>query len=180
MTSRPARGGTSRWLALEAVTTGLAYGAGLCWASVCLVGSFRPGNLSAPYWSSLPTVRTDNTGIVAFFVVAVCFCTSEYLRLRRRRDTAATPGPAASNGTAWPLLQAASRTVAILATGLVIYLSVNAVTHPATLEIHVTHLATWPTEGTLRVIALLLCICSIAVLRYLRARDSVSQSALAT
>ena len=119
MTSRPARGGTSRWLALEAVTTGLAYGAGLCWASVCLVGSFRPGNLSAPYWSSLPTVRTDNTGIVAFFVVAVCFCTSEYLRLRRRRDTAATPGPAASNGTAWPLLQAASRTVAILATGLV-------------------------------------------------------------
>jgi hypothetical protein len=57
--------------------------------------------------------------------------------------------------------------VALLATGLVVYLSVNAVTHPATLGVHATHLATWPTEGTLRVAALLSCTCSAAALRYL-------------
>jgi hypothetical protein len=136
------------------------------------VGSFRPGDLSAPYWSGLPDVRTDNIGIAAFFVVAVCLCASEYLQLRRRRrDATTTPPSKASIKTTRLLLQAASRTAAILATGLVLYLSVNAITHPATLEIHATHLATWPTEGTLRVVALLLCACSVAVLRYLRARE---------
>ena len=37
---------------------------------------------------------------------------------------------------------------------LVVYLSVNAVTHPATLGHPATHFATWPTESTLRVLAL--------------------------
>jgi hypothetical protein len=40
-----------------------------------------------------------------------------------------------------------------------------AVTHPWTLGIHATHLAAWPTEGTLRVAALLLCVGSAAMLR---------------
>jgi hypothetical protein len=68
---------------------------------------------------------------------------------------------------------ATSETVAILATGLTIYLSVNAVTHPATLGIRATHLAGWPTEGTLRVSALLFCACSVMVLRYLLVWDSL-------
>jgi len=63
---------------------------------------------------------------------------------------------------------AVSETTAVVATGLAVYISVNAVTHPATLEIQATHLAAWPTEGTLRVAALLLCMCSVTVLRYLR------------
>jgi hypothetical protein len=41
--------------------------------------------------------------------------------------------------------------------------------HPATLQLHITHLLPWPAEGTVRVEALLLCACSIAASRYLRA-----------
>ena len=62
---------------------------------------------------------------------------------------------------------AASETVAVLSTGLVGYLSVNAVTHPSTLELHVTHLLSWPSEGTVRVIALLLAAGSVSIVRYL-------------
>jgi hypothetical protein len=65
---------------------------------------------------------------------------------------------------------AAAETVAVLATGLFGYLSVNTVTHPATQQIQATHLLSWPTEGTLRVGALLLCIVSFGMVRYLRPR----------
>ena len=167
MRSRPIRGEASRWLAVEASAAGLAYGAGLCWASVCLVASFRPDDLSAPYWRGVPGLRTDTSGIVSFFVVAVGFAASEYLRLLRRRDAAVKPGSGSAAGATELQALAISETVALLATGLVVYLSVNAVTHPATLRIHATHLATWPAEGTLRVAALLLCTCSAAALRYL-------------
>jgi hypothetical protein len=160
---------TNHWLALEALMAGLAYSAGLCWASVCLVASFRPGNLSAPYWRGLPGLRSDTCGIGAFFALAVCLGTSEYLRLRRRRDLEAPPGWDSLRGTTTPLALAASETVATLATGLAVYLSVNAVTHPATLGVRATHLAPWPTEGTLRVSALFLCACSVTLLRYLTA-----------
>jgi hypothetical protein len=68
---------------------------------------------------------------------------------------------------------AAAETVAVLATGLFGYLSVNAVTHHFTLQIQATHLLSWPTEGTLRVAALLLCIVSFGVVRYLRPRIAV-------
>jgi hypothetical protein len=163
-----ASGSERPWLTAEAVATGLAYGAGLCWASTCLLAGFRPDRLSSPYWSALPGLRTDTCGIAAFVVVAVALTASEYLRLRRR---SAAPAPPSGRpvGSAALLAQAVARTVAVLATGLVAYLSVNAVTHPATLELHATHLAPWPAEGTLRVIALLLCACSAAALRYLRA-----------
>jgi hypothetical protein len=172
MTSQPIHGDASRWLAIEALAAGLAYSAGLCWVSVCLVASFRPGDLGAPYWRGVPGLRTDTSGIVAFFVVAAGFAASEYLRLRRRRDAAVRPDRVLAARMAKPLALAMSETVALLATGLVGYLSVNAVTHPATLERHATHLAAWPTEGTLRVAALLLCACSVTVLRYLWARPA--------
>ena len=62
---------------------------------------------------------------------------------------------------------ASSETVAVLSTGLVGYLSVNSVTHPSTLELHVTHLLPWPSEGTVRVISLLLAAGSVSIVRYL-------------
>jgi hypothetical protein len=172
MRGRAVLGGTSPRLALEVATAGLAYGAGLCWASVCLVASFRPGELSVPYWHGLPGLRTDTCGIVAFVMVAVCFGTSDYLRLCRRRDASAGPSRGLLGGTAQPLALAVANMTAILATGLVVYLSVNAVTHPATLGLRATHLVAWPTEGTLRVMALLLSVVSIAARRYLLAGPS--------
>ena len=41
--------------------------------------------------------------------------------------------------------------------------------HPATLNIQLTHLAPWPTEGTVRVLALGACLVAVATRRYLRA-----------
>jgi hypothetical protein len=153
-------------LLLEAVAVGLAYGGGLCWASVCLLASFRPNNLGAPYWSVIPHLRTDTCGIAAFILVAVSLSLSEYLRLYRQRGEAHSPRMATMGGRTGLLSQAAAKTAGVLATGLVVYLSVNAVTHPATLNMPATHLLSWPTEGTLRVASLVLCACSISVLRY--------------
>ena len=152
-------------LAAEALTAGLAFAALLGWASTALVGSFRGQDLPGRYWQPIP-VRTDTSGFIAFVVAAICLATSEYLRLRRRRE--AVPGP--PPGPAATLVLALAETVAVLATGLFVYLSFNAVTHPGSLVLHITHLLPWPAEGTVRVEALLLCACSTALWRYLRAR----------
>jgi hypothetical protein len=193
----PDRPGGDGWLTVEAAAAGLAFGSLLEWASTALVGSFRPLDLADPYWRGVPWLRTDTSGFAAFIVAAVCLLTSEYLRLRRRRPAASAgavppvasagaapptaPGavpPVASAGAAPPtapggavlLAMAAAETVAVLATGLFGYLSVNTVTHPATQQLQATHLLSWPTEGTLRVAALLLCIVSFGMVRYLRPR----------
>jgi hypothetical protein len=136
---------------------------------VCLVGSFRDSELSAPYWAGIPGLRTDTCGEAAFLDVAVCFATSEYLRLNRRRDDVARSAQQPLSSKTALLAVAIAKTIAALATGVVVYLSVNAVTHPATLALHLTHLAPWPAEGTVRVIALLLCVCASSALRFLLA-----------
>jgi hypothetical protein len=156
-----------RRLATEAVTAGLAFAAVLGWGSTALVGSFRGQDLPEHYWQPIP-VRTDTSGFIAFLIAAICLATSEYLRLRRRRE--AVPGRPADPRAAMAL--AVAETVAVLATGLFVYLSFNAITHPETLLLHITHLLPWPAEGTVRVEALLLCACSVAAWRYLRARYS--------
>jgi hypothetical protein len=66
MTTRSVHSDAKAWLKLEALATGLAYGTRLCWASVCLVGSFRPYDLGALYWGRVPQLRTDTCGIAAF------------------------------------------------------------------------------------------------------------------
>jgi hypothetical protein len=68
------------------------------------------------------------------------------------------------------MVLAVAETIAVLATALFVYLSFNAITHPGSLPLHITHQLPWPAEGTVRVVALLLCACSVAVWRYLRAR----------
>ena len=160
------------WLVIEALTFGFAYGAGLCWVSVCFLASFRPNGLSAPYWFAIPTLRADTCGILAFFAVAVFLTWSEFLRFRRRRAGAADIVPYSRLINLVAL--ATSETVAVLGTGLAIYLSVNAITHPVTLGMPATHLMSWPTEGTLRVIALLLCVFSTSTLRFLWHRTTTA------
>jgi hypothetical protein len=169
MRGRPVRGTTQTRIVLEAAAAGLAYAAGLCWASVCLVASFRPSELGRPYWHGIQGIHYDTCGIAAFFTLAVCLGTSEYLRLRRRQHAPLTVRPEFLSGFLKPLAQATSETVALLGTGVVVYISVNAVTHPATLQIQATHVAPWPSEGTLRVVALLVGACSVMVLRYVLA-----------
>jgi hypothetical protein len=159
----------------EAVATGLAASALLCWVTTAVVGSFRPQGLPAPYWQALPWLRTDTLGALSFVVAAGSLPVSEYLRLRRRRAAALAqpvgeppPSSVLGGGSGALVALAVAETVAVLATGLVCYLSLNAVTHPQTLLLHVTHLLPWPSEGTLRVAGLVLCAGSVAVVRYLR------------
>jgi hypothetical protein len=151
----------------EAAAAGSAYGALLCWLSTCAVASFHGAYLTRPYWAAIPALRTDTCGALAFVVAAVSLTASEYLRLRRRHTGKAFNTPARSPRKMELGARAASETVAVLSTGLVAYISVNAVTHPVTLGIHATHFAPWPAEGTLRVLALLGCVASVATLRYL-------------
>jgi hypothetical protein len=181
----PAKMRTSKsvWLMVEAATAGLASGSVLWWASTCLVGAFRPEDLADPYWGGLPWLRTDTSGFAAFLVAALTLTCSEFLRLRRRHEghrramapsSVATTDKRTGNAPVLFLLLAASEAVIILATGLVCYLSLNTITHPESLQIHATHLLPWPTESTLRIVALVLCVCSVAIFRYLRPLESGS------
>ncbi len=166
--------GESRLMA-EAVTAGLAYAMLLWWLSVCALGSFRPELLPFPYWPQLSGLRSDTSGALAFVVAAICLITSEYLRLRRR---AAGPSVASRRLADRPVALftvAVAETVAVLGTGLVVYISANAITHPKTLLVATTHLVSWPTEGTLRMLGLIGCAASVAVLRYLLASSPLAQ-----
>ena len=163
-----------RGLAVEAAAFGLGYASVLCWASTCLVGTFGGAPLASPYWPVLPWLRTDTTGIVAFAIAAVALVVSKYLRLRRLRDGTATR-QLPKRATGELLAQSIAETAAILTTGLVTYLSFNVVTHSYTLRVHVIHLLSWPSEGTVRVIALIICAVSVAVTRYLRASAGIDR-----
>ena len=154
-------------LAVEAAAFGVGYASLLCWASVALVASFGGAPLASPYWPDLPWLRTDTTGVAAFALASVSLFVSRYLRLRRGRGAALQRSPAGRRG-ALAAVQAAADTAALLATAAFVYLSFNAVTHYYTLSLRLTHLWPWPSEGTVRVLALGVCALSLAVTRYLR------------
>jgi hypothetical protein len=150
---------------VESVAFGLGYTAVLIWSGAALVASFSEG-LSIPYWPAIPELRTDTAGAIAFAVAIVGLTISKYLQLSRRSGAPAQPMARSS----WVLaVQAMADTAVFLGTGLVIYLSLNTVTHPETLRLQLTHLWPWPSEGTVRVIALGICLVGAAVRRYLRA-----------
>lgn len=158
----------TRWRGLavvESVATALALAATLVWFGSSLVGSFRPDVLAHPYWSGGP--RTDTSGVVALVVLTVSLAVSEFLRLYRRRNRAS--GPVVQRvPMSLAALVTTSLAVAVLVVGiaLVVYLSVNAVTHPVTLGLRATHFDPWPTESTLRMLALVAAGLSSGWLRF--------------
>jgi uncharacterized membrane protein (DUF485 family) len=162
--TRPAR---ANRLMVEAAAAGLSYAMLLWWLGVCALASFRPRLLPSPYWPELSWLRSDTSGVLAFVLTAVGLVTSEYLRLSRRVSRPASTRDRLVDRPSVLLVVAAAETAALLSTGLVAYISVNAITHPQTLSIRAIHLAPWPTEGTLRIIALIACGASVMALRYL-------------
>jgi hypothetical protein len=173
MTSVVTRRRYRRRLVVESASLGLGYSAVLVWIGSALVGSFsapdgRPYRPAYPYWPAISGLRTDTAGFLAFAVAIVTLVLSGYLRLRRRSLPAEPSGPV-NRSAGVHLLQATADTAVLLGTGIVLYLSVSAVTHPETLRIQLSHLAPWPSEGTVRVIGLAFCLAGMAIRHYLRA-----------
>jgi hypothetical protein len=158
----------NRKLVVESAAFGLGYTAVLIWSGAALVASFTGGEAN-PYWPAIPHLRTDTAGVIAFAVAIVSLVVSKYLQLGRRSDAPPQPVTRPAGVLA---VQAMAETAAVLGTALVVYLSLNAVTHPYTLRLQLTHLWPWPSEGTVRVIGLGICLASVATRRYLRATAS--------
>jgi len=152
-------------LVIESAAFGAGYTAMLIWIGSALVASFG-GGLANPYWPAIPFLRTDTAGDLAFALAIVSLVVSRYLQLRRR---GAGPAQPAARPAGLVMVQAMAETAAVLCTAVVIYLSFNAVTHPETLALQLTHLLPGPSEGTVRVISLGICLVAVATSRYLRA-----------
>ena len=165
----------NRKLAVESAAFGLGYTAVLIWSGTALVASFG-GGLANPYWPAIPYLRTDTTGVIAFAVAVVSLAVGRYLQLRRRNGAPVRPVARPVRVLA---VQAIAETAAILATCLVVYLSLNAVTHPRTLRLQLTHLWPWPSECTVRVIGLGICLAAVATSHYLRATANRASRAAA-
>lgn len=153
---------------IEAVATGLAYSSALVALSAFAVGSFRPAGLSRPYVERVAWLRTDTFGTVCFIVATLAFGISEYFRLWRHSDRRSEAAGMPANGAPHLLTFAIARALWTAGTVLFVYVSVNAVTHPYTLGLHATHLLSWPTEGILRAVSLVVVGCSVAIERLQR------------
>ena len=152
-------------LVIESVAFGVGYTAMLIWIGSALVASFSGGEAN-PYWPVIPFLRTDTAGDLGFAVAIVSLVVSRYLQLGRRVAAAAHP---AARLAGLVMVQAMAETAAVLCTAVVIYLSFNAVTKPEVLELRLTHLLPGPSQATIRVIALGVCLVAVATSRYLRA-----------
>ena len=139
-----ARSQDNRKLLVESAAFGLGYTAVLIWSGAALVASFSGGE-AEPYWPAIPHLRTETAGVIAFAVAAISLVVSRYLQLRRRSGAPAQPATRSADVLA---VQAVAETAAVLSTGLVVYLSLNAVTHPVTLGLQLTHL--WPCRARAR------------------------------
>ena len=153
---------------VESAASGLGYTAVLIWSGSAFVASFTDYE-ATPCWPAIPDLRTDTTGVIAFAAAIVSLVVSKYLQLRRRNGAPAQP---AARPVGVLAVQAIAETAAVLSTGLVVYLSLNALTHPFTLRLQLTHLWPWPSEGTAQVIGLGICLVAVATSRYLRAAAS--------
>jgi hypothetical protein len=159
------RSQNNRNLVVESVAFGLGYTAVLIWSGSALVTSLTDDE-ATPYWPAIPQLRTDTTGVIAFAVAIVSLVVSKYLQLGRRNGAPDQPTIRPAGVLA---VQAMAESAAVLSMGLVVYLSLNAFTHPFTLRLQLTHLWPWPSEGTVRVIGLGICLAAVATSRYLGA-----------
>jgi hypothetical protein len=149
----------------EGAATGLAYACALVVVGAFVVASFRPEELGVPYWERLRWLRTDTLGVICFFVATLAYAASEYLRLSRGGERRSGTTDAAPPDAVHLAITVVALACAAAGTALVVYLSVNAATHPETLLFPATHLLPWPSEGTLRAVALIVVAGAVATAR---------------
>lgn len=169
----------TRRLVVESVALGLGFTTLLIFGGSALVAAFSPYE-ATPYWPDIPHLRTDTSGVLAFAVALVSLTVSKYLELRRRARRGDGPVRPVARPAGVLAVQAVAEATAVCATGLVIYLSLNAMVHPWTLPIRLTHLAPGPSEGTTRVIGLAVCLAAVATRHYLRASATRPSEAAAS
>jgi hypothetical protein len=133
----------------------------LGWVYVAAVAAFRPDILAGPLTSYVP-VRRDTFGACCF-VISVAGSFALQLRYGLSGRRARRTGP----------VDAALRTVWFYALLIWVYLCVNSITHPWTIERPLTHFVDVPTEGTTASGAFLASAVALFVLR-LRAHRSAS------
>jgi hypothetical protein len=172
-----------RKLALESVAFGLGYVAVLIWIGSALVAAFGYDDAS-PYWPEITQLRTDTAGAIGFFIAIVALTTSRYLELRRRGGATGAQVPVVQvpeeRRARVHLVQAVADTGMFLGTAIVIYLSCNAFAHPITMQMQLTHLLSWPSEGTVRVIGLAVCLVCVPLHRYLKATSAAPEQQVAS
>lgn len=155
----------------EGLAAGLAAMSLLIAFGVFLVGVFRPTELSSPYWLRAKFLRSDTAGTVSIAVATASGCAALFLR-RLRLTT--TPHAARSFSPTLLATKASLQSVAAASAAVVMYLSLNTITHPATRTMRATHFLSWPTEDTLRILCLLIVGTTCAINQGLEAGRFVS------
>ena len=150
-------GGT---VGLTGVVRALQWSALICWVYVALVGVLAPYFLPAHFEDVLP-VRTDIVGILSFGASSLLLVVTGLLRpdfrlLRPRRRASL----------------AISRSVALHAWLGWAYVSANSISHRATLNLHLTHLASWPTEGQFGLSSFFAAVVSMCICFSLKPRPA--------
>jgi uncharacterized membrane protein YhaH (DUF805 family) len=147
----PARAETVKpAVVLAAVETVALFGA-LVWSYVAVVAMVYPERLDIPLASWIP-VRRDAVATLAFAVSVLAFFVSQWCR------------------SAMPL--AWWRTMLVYSAMVSVYLMGNSITHPATMNLPLTHLLSFPLERTVLCISLICLASSFFALRVVKQRAS--------
>jgi hypothetical protein len=141
-------------IALAVVETVALLGA-LIWTYVAVVAMIYPERLNVPLVSWLP-VRRDALATLAFAVSVSAFFVSQCRRF------------------AMPL--ASGRTLLVYSAMVSIYLMGNSITHPATMDLPLTHLVSFPLERTVLCGSLICLVASFFAVRVLTHRAGDADS----
>jgi hypothetical protein len=128
-----------RYAAALAAGRVLQWSAFATWAYVAAMAVIAPMYLQLNFEAVLP-VRTDTIGTLAFAASGGLLCLTGLGTVRLWSDLRHLRSVAS-----------ATRSVAFHAGAAWLYVSGNSISHPDTLDLHLTHLFGWPSEGTFAV-----------------------------
>jgi hypothetical protein len=148
---------------LVAAARALQWAALACWTYVALTGIITPQYLPLRFDGTLP-IRTDTSGEVAF-AASTCL-----LML-----TAVFGSGLVSTRASARVIWSVARSLALHAAAGWAYISANSISHRSTLQLPLTHFASWPTEGDFAIGCLVVAVCSLCV--YVGLKPSVNGNA---